>query len=1231
MNRKREKESTISPSNSQSSSSSESSSSNSFSYCSLLRYSNKVDRLLLGLGIFLSISQGCCSSLNAILFRDLTDVLISGQGSYTNQTFDHQQFNNETLNIIHTYFLYGTLLFSLSFVSMCCWHTFCERQIFKIRVAYFSALLRQDWEWFDQNDSGAAIVRMNDGLERVRDGLGDKLGVIIAYLTHFFCGLSLAFYLSVEMTIVTLIITPAFILPIIISRKMISKVTFKELEAYESAATAAGEVISGIKTVVSFNGEQKEINRYSKFLSKAMYWGLWRASLSSFEGLLGHSSCVFQWQFHSGWWGTRLVLKGSITPGTTLAVFWAVNGAIYFVGQAIPHLTSVSSCYSAAVPVFQIIDRTVILDGTSDKGLKLSKVKGKVKFENVWFKYPARQKVNVLKGISLHANPGENIALVGHSGSGKSTTAALMMHFYELNGGKISIDDTNIDELNLSHLRNIVGIVSQEPLLFADTVENNMRLGAPDLDDNEMEYYCKLANAHDFIEQLPNGYKTAIGNGGVELSGGQRQRIAIARTLARKPSILILDEATSALDSESESLVQIALENAAEGRTTITIAHRLGTIRNCNRIYVFDDGKIVEVGSHQELMEKDGHYAKMVQSQEIEVGNRQESTMEEYSFESRRESCDSKSSRQKFSKKTARSCSLTSEKLLSDISPLPIGEENEQPSTFLEILRYTKPEWGLLAISILISVLRGFNYPIYSILYGRMFRILSTGTDEEKSSNSGMNAIYLTALGIYALIVTMAAGCLIGYVGERLTKRLRILLFTNILRQDGEYFDVPEHAPGRLITRLSTDAPNIRAAIDQRLADVIQGFSAVFCGIAIAFWFSPTMALMGLVNVGVLISLQGFITHVLKKRGEKDSERSEEPSRLAIEAVEQHRTVQYLTREQSFVKKFADGMHPIHIRNLQRGILQSISYALSTSYTSFSFAIGYRFGLLLVDHDLANPFTVFQVIESLNSSSPSLLALGSYIPEFVRAQISAGLLFQMLRYEPKIDSNTGKKTTLDSDISLKNVYFGYQVSGRKMILKDFTLKIESGKTTAIVGASGCGKSTTIQLLERFYDPIAGRIDFGSTNLRDLNLKHLRSQVALVEQEPTLFNYSIRKNIAYGLESIKEGEVIQAAKIAHAHEFITSLPEGYDTIVGEGGSKLSGGQKQRIAIARAIVRNPKILLLDEAMSALDVESERLVQEALEKAKEGRTCVVIAHRLTTIRGALLILIVFGSASF
>ncbi|EFP05237.1 hypothetical protein CRE_04125 [Caenorhabditis remanei] len=370
-------------------------------------------------------------------------------------------------------------------------------------------------------------------------------------------------------------------------------------------------------------------------------------------------------------------------------------------------------------------------------------------------------------------------------------------------------------------------------------------------------------------------------------------------------------------------------------------------------------------------------------------------------------------------------------------------------------------------------------------------------------------------------------------------------------------------------------------------------------------------------------------TFLSLKRGEKDSAKAEEPSRLAIEAIEQHRTVQYLTRENHFIQKFDDGMRLIHSRNLQRGILQSLSYALTVSYTFLNFAIGYRYGVYLVSANVTSPFTIFQVIESLNSASPSLLAFGTYLPEYVRARVSAGLLFEMLRERPRIDNSSvdGKKLLLDGDISLNNVYFGYQVSGRKMILNDFSLKIERGKTTAIVGASGCGKSTVIQLLERFYDPIAGNINYDRECLRDLNLRYLRSQISLVGQQPTLFNYSIRENIGYGLEKITEDEIIAAAKQAHAHEFIIKMPQvkntriilGYDTVVGERGNKLSGGQKQRIAIARAIVRKPKILILDEATSALDVESEKLVQEALERAKEGRTCVVIAHRLSTIRGA------------
>uniref|UniRef100_A0A1I7T4R4 ABC transmembrane type-1 domain-containing protein n=1 Tax=Caenorhabditis tropicalis TaxID=1561998 RepID=A0A1I7T4R4_9PELO len=339
------------------------------------------------------------------------------------------------------------------------------------------------------------------------------------------------------------------------------------MKAYESAGSTAEEVVSGIKIVQTFNGEQKEIDRYSTCLSEGMYWGIRRAFVSTFFSAF-MSFATFSSMALAFWYGTSMVIDGLITPGTTFAVFWAVSGSMVCLNHASPQISVITTCRSAAAPIFKIIDRIVPFDGTSDDGITLSNVKGSVKFENVSFKYPTRPEVNVLENVNLYANQGENIAIVGHSGCGKSTLAALLMHFYEINDGKISVDGINIEELNLSHLRNLVGIVSQEPSLFVDTVE--------------------------------------------------------------APSILILDEATSALDTESESLVQMALENTKEGRTTITIAHRLSTIRNCNRIYVLDNGRVVEEGNHDQLMRKNGFYTQMIRTQESE--HIQNSIQEESSF-----------------------------------------------------------------------------------------------------------------------------------------------------------------------------------------------------------------------------------------------------------------------------------------------------------------------------------------------------------------------------------------------------------------------------------------------------------------------------------------------------------------------------------------------------------------------------------------------------------------------
>ncbi|VDL64351.1 unnamed protein product, partial [Nippostrongylus brasiliensis] len=277
---------------------------------------------------------------------------------------------------------------------------------------------------------------------------------------------------------------------------------------------------------------------------------------------------------------------------------------------------------------------------------------------------------------------------------------------------------------------------------------------------------------------------------------------------------------------------------------------------------------------------------------------------------------------------------------------------------------------------------------------------------------------------------------------------------------------------------------------------------------------------------------------------------------LATEAIEQHKTVQYLTREQFFVDKFVHEMEGPHRRSIIRGVIQSLTYSLSVSFVCFNFACAYRYGIFLVQKRVCSPYTVFQVIESLNTASMSLIAFATYFPEY----------------------------PLEGNIRFQSLFFSYPVNRRSMVLNGMSLTIPAGKTVALVGPSGCGKSTSIQLIERFYDPVAGK-----------------------------------ENIAYGMDSATDSQIEDAAKLANAHGFIAKLPAGYDTVVGERGSMLSGGQKQRIAIARAVIRNPKILLLDEATSALDTESERVVQEALERARLGRTCVIIAHRLSSIQNS------------
>ncbi|KAL3994239.1 ABC transporter transmembrane region family protein [Acanthocheilonema viteae] len=1203
-------------------------------FLSIYRYAKPFDYFLLTAGILLSLAQGSLQAIQAIIFKGLSETLIEGQAKWRTEDFDELKFHNGAMVAVYMYFGYGIGILILATVSMICWHTVCERQIYQIRKHYFAAVVRQNMGWFDKHPSGELMTKMSDGIDRIKDGIGDKVGILFSCGTAFIGGLVVAFICSWRTTLIMLIFMPILAGLMGFLTTLVSTSVRKELRAYEKAGAVAEEVIVGIRTVIALNGQKKEISRYQNELNKALAFGR-RKALFIALGTAWLFCLIFIAMGIAFWYGTRLYNNGFIQPGAIFATFWAAISGTLSLGIAVPQIGTILTAQTAASSIFEVIDRIPEIDCQSSEGINTANLKGEIEFKDVHFCYPTRPEEEVLKGISFKVKAEQSVALVGSSGCGKSTLIGLLLRYYNQGRGELTIDGIPLNLINIRWLRQMIGVVSQEPVLFAATVEENIRLGNEKMTVEEMERVCQVANAHNFIKKLPMGYKTRIGEGGVQLSGGQKQRIAIARALIKDPKILLLDEATTALDTESEKIVQHALKKASAGRTTLTIAHRLSTIRNADHIIVMDHGRVIERGTHEELMKHAGMYMKLVLAQNVEKLAKENACNSEEEAgileDERKEMINL--IRSKSPDRLSRSIStISSIDQCIENSRQEVNEvKAKKESNLLNILRFARDEWLLLFFGLLFAILKGFIFPIFSIIYGAMFQALTKATAEQRLHEALTNAINFIILGISCGFVTFLASYLFALPGELLTKRLRITLFTNIISQDGEYFDLLEHVSGNLITRLATDISNIRAAIDHRLADVFQTIISIIVSIGVAFYYGPKIAPIGILTTTTLVLFQIIITQYLKKRSEMDEMLTYGSFQLATEALKYHKTVQYLTCERYFCDEFNQQMRKLHSTKLYRGIIQAFAFALHSCFNFFNFAAAYRYGLWLIEIGNANPFQVFQVIETLNVASMSVSAIGAYFPEYIRACLSASLIFKMLAEKPKISSLSegGKKEVLQGNVKLKDIRFAYPVNRKCLVLKGLTMEALKGKTIALVGSSGCGKSTVIQLIERFYDPFNGTIMYDDSDVRHLNLYNVRNQIALVSQEPILFNYSVRENIAYGLINVCQRQIEEAAKQANAHNFIMEMKNGYDTIVGESGGQLSGGQKQCIAIARAIIRNPAVLLLDEATSALDAESEKVVQEALERACKGRTCIIIAHRLSSIQNSDQILVMNDGA--
>uniref|UniRef100_A0A8C9SXF5 ATP-binding cassette, sub-family B (MDR/TAP), member 11a n=1 Tax=Scleropages formosus TaxID=113540 RepID=A0A8C9SXF5_SCLFO len=1199
----------------------------SVAFYELFRFATGKDILMMVVGGVCALIHGAATPLMLLVYGLMTNTFVAYEMEVQQLTDPNKTCINQTISWINgsvfqqadnstlacgvdigaemTMFAYyylgiGLGVLVVSYFQIALWVSAAARQVQRMRKTYFRKIMCMEIGWFDCTSVGELNTRISDDIDKINNAIADQVSIFIERVSTFVFGFMVGFIGGWKLTLVVIAVSP--LIGLAAGLMAVARLTGRELKAYAKAGAVADEVLSSIRTVAAFGGEDKETKREAS-------WGIKKGVIvGAFQGCMW--CIIFLCYALAFWYGAKLVLDTKeLSPGTLIQVFFGILIAAMNLGQASPCLEAFASGRAAAKNIFDTIDREPQINCFSEEGHKLDKVKGDIEFHGVTFHYPSRPEVKILDGLNMLIKSGETTAFVGPSGSGKSTVVQLIQRFYDPKEGMVTLDGHDIRSLNIQWLRSLIGIVEQEPVLFATTIGENICFGRPGVSMEDVVKAAKEANAYNFIMDLPQKFDTLVGEGGGQMSGGQKQRIAIARALVRNPKILLLDMATSALDNESEAVVQEALDKVRFGRTTISIAHRLSTIRNADVIIGFEHGKAVERGTHNELLDKKGIYFTLV-------------TLQNQS---------SDASSDAPSDEAGQCGSMLCHFISNSTKDFPDSgdstEEQAKPAPVSRILKYNRPEWPYMLLGSLGAAINGSVSPIYAVLFSNILGAFSTeDLDMQRNQINGICILFII-VAVLSFFSQFLQGYAFGKSGELLTRRLRKLGFQAMLKQEIGWFDDPKNSPGTLTTRLATDASMIQGATGSQIGMIVSSLTNIGASLIIAFYFSWKLSLL-VVCFLPLIGLSGaYQAKMLTGFANEDKKALEEAGQVSSEALSNIRTIAGLAKESVFVDLYEKQLETPYQAAKKKAIVYGISFGFAQCVIFMAFAASFRFGAYLVTSEGLHYMMVFRVISAVVISGTALGRASSFTPSYAKAKIAAAQLFKLLDRVPKISLSLTEGIKWDSfkgEVEFINCKFTYPTRPDIQVLNGLVVSVKPGETLAFVGSSGCGKSTSVQMLERFYDPDEGRVLIDGHPSTNVNVPFLRSKIGIVSQEPILFQCSIAENIQYGDNSreVSMDEVISASKKAFLHDFVMSLPDKYKTQVGAQGSQLSRGQKQRIAIARAIVKNPKILLLDEATSALDTESEKTVQAALDEARRGRTCIVIAHRLSTIQNADII---------
>jgi ATP-binding cassette subfamily B (MDR/TAP) protein 1 len=844
----------------------------------------------------------------------------------------------------------------------------------KIRGHYLEACMRQNIGFFDKIGSGEITTRITADTNLVQDGISEKVGLTLTALATFITAFVIGFIKSWKLTLILSSTVFAIVLIMGSGSRFIVKYSKQSLASYAEGGTIAEEVISSIRNATAFGTQDTLARQYDVHLGNAEKYGYMTKRILAC--MLGCMFLIIYLNYGLAFWmGSRFLVNGELGLSQILTILLSIMIGAFSLGNVAPNIQAFTTAISAAVKIYNTIDRISPLDPTSEAGEKLDHVEGTIELRNIKHIYPSRPEVVVMNGVSLVIPAGKKTALVGASGSGKSTIVGLVERFYDPVGGQVFLDGHDVSTLNLRWLRQQISLVSQEPTLFGTTIYKNIEHGLigtkfeHESEERKREFVieaAKQANAHDFISALPEGYETNVGERGFLLSGGQKQRIAIARAVVSDPKILLLDEATSALDTKSEGVVQAALEVAAAGRTTISIAHRLSTIKDADNIVVMTEGRIVEQGTHDELLLKQGAYFNLVQAQKI--AETKELTPEEQAavdaaddklikHMSHKSGYEEDPDDKNIAHKLKRTQSEKSQSSVALQGRNTAGEQEDSLWTLIKLIAsFNRKEIGLMLFGLFWSIICGGGNPVQAVFFAKEIISLSvvlhnptTGAEipgarhEVRHNVDFWSSMYLM-LAFVQLIAFCGQGVAFAYCSEKLIHRVRDRAFRTMLRQDIEFFDKEENTAGALTSFLSTETTHVAGLSGVTLGTLITVVTTLVAAISLSTAIAWKLALVCIATIPVLLGCGFFRFWLLAKFQQRAKRAYEVSASFACEATSAIRTVASLTREDDVLKIYNDSLNSQAQKSLKSVLRSSLLYAASQSLVFACVALGFWFG-----------------------------------------------------------------------------------------------------------------------------------------------------------------------------------------------------------------------------------------------------------------------------------------------